>query len=414
MKSARTLLTVVVFLFTTACFGQTFMDEPGIPAFTTSFPVEHGFINIANGALHLEIPIASYPQRGSKLEYHARLVYDSRFWTSGNQTPTQSDWQPNGVPSDPRIGIGWRLITDEESGSSSNTQTYLGCACQQGSQGPLCQTRTTYKNFIYQEPNGTNHRAPRSFTLTSAPLICGGPLTPSGSAYADDNSGYKFVVNNTTSVYGPDGTLVAGPGPVATQDINGNFSSYSPNGDVVDTLNRVPVITSTSGNLVFLDYLNPQGTRSRITLTTTTLNLATQFPAGNFTGTWPGLQSIAFPDNSSYQFQYDSYGQIQGLTLPTGGQVTYGYINFQGDNTFLGNRWLNSRTTPLAILGQSRRSLPPAPVPATRLRSRWQPRPTVTVPPRRMTLTCIRSSPKAEPFRPKFSIFAARPLVLLF
>jgi len=58
---------------------QSFMDEPGIPAFTTSFPVENGFINLANGNLHIEIPIATYPQRGSIKQMQARLVYDSRF-----------------------------------------------------------------------------------------------------------------------------------------------------------------------------------------------------------------------------------------------------------------------------------------------------------------------------------------------
>ena len=101
-------------------------------------------------------------------------------------------------------------------------------------------------------------------------------------------------------------------------------------------------ITSTSGNLVFIDYLNPQGSRSRLTLTTTTLNLATQFSNGsNYTGTWLAVQSIVFPDNTSYQFQYDSYRQITSMTLPTGGQVTYGYTNTTAPNQV--NRWLTSR-----------------------------------------------------------------------
>ena len=79
------LASLVVFV---CCFTapalyaqQSFMDEPGIPAFTTAFPVEHGFINLANGNLHLEFPIASYAQRGNSKALHARLVYDSRFWT---------------------------------------------------------------------------------------------------------------------------------------------------------------------------------------------------------------------------------------------------------------------------------------------------------------------------------------------
>lgn len=36
----------------------------GMPSFTTALPVEMGFTNVANGNLHLEIPLGSFPQRG--------------------------------------------------------------------------------------------------------------------------------------------------------------------------------------------------------------------------------------------------------------------------------------------------------------------------------------------------------------
>jgi YD repeat-containing protein len=316
--------------------AQSYMDDPGIPAFTTAFPVEHGFINLANGNLHLEIPIASYPQRGNKLQYHARLVYDSRFWTYNPIDDTRpTAWQPDGVPSGP--GIGWRLITGEEPGTASNSQSFTQCGCGQ----VPCALRTTYKDFVYQEPDGTNYRAPKSFTLNSSPSYCGGAVA-TGSAYSSDNSGYRFVVTNgVTSIFAPDGTLVAGPG-LQVQDTNGNFSTYSA-GNVTDTLGRIPVITSGSGNQTFVDYLNPQGGRSRIILTTVPLALATQFgTGGEYTGTLPALQSIFLPDNTSYQFQYDTYGQITSMTLPTGGQVTYGYTNTIAPNQI--NRWLTART----------------------------------------------------------------------
>jgi hypothetical protein len=48
MKPARLFFAAVVLFAVTASFGQqSFMDEPGIPRFTTAFPVEHGFINLA-------------------------------------------------------------------------------------------------------------------------------------------------------------------------------------------------------------------------------------------------------------------------------------------------------------------------------------------------------------------------------
>jgi hypothetical protein len=65
MKLVRPLLTAVVLFFTTTSFGQqSFMEESGIPAFTTAFSVEHGFINLANGGsdarCHLVSGIGTY------------------------------------------------------------------------------------------------------------------------------------------------------------------------------------------------------------------------------------------------------------------------------------------------------------------------------------------------------------------
>src|SRR5262249_1157721 len=148
--------------------------------------------------------------------------------------------------------------------------SFTSCGCV----GSNCQTRTTYKNFSVQESNGTNHRADKNFTLSSSPAVCGGEHA-TGSAYVMDNSGYKFVVTDgLVAVYAPDGTSVANQGTpnVSVQDTNGNFAHYL-TGSIVDTLGRIPVTTSTSGNQVFVDYLNPQGSTSRVTLTTITLSL---------------------------------------------------------------------------------------------------------------------------------------------
>src|SRR5260221_14619518 len=95
------LLALVVLIGPGAAWAQnSYMDEPGIPAFTTAFPVEHGFINLANGNLHIEIPIATYPQRGNIKALHARLVYDSRFWTFDDNYMDDNllyAWNPSGV-----------------------------------------------------------------------------------------------------------------------------------------------------------------------------------------------------------------------------------------------------------------------------------------------------------------------------
>src|SRR5258708_11319960 len=105
---------------------NSYLDEPGIPAFTTALPVEHGFINRANGNLHIEIPIATYPQRGNIKALHARLVYDSRFWIVMTDPVTERKyWSPSGIGG---VGVGgFRLVTDGEAGGASFSQSTQQC-----------------------------------------------------------------------------------------------------------------------------------------------------------------------------------------------------------------------------------------------------------------------------------------------
>jgi YD repeat-containing protein len=358
MKSARPFLTLVVLLVATASFGQqSFMDEPGIPAFTTAFPVEHGFINLANGNLHIEIPIATYPQRGNIKALHARLVYDSRFWTIRTDPVTLAQSWTQSLPLvGVSVGGGFRLITDGEAGNAdSDRGVSVQCGCESFGTGCTPRFKTTYSKYFYQEPNGTTHRLPNTFKLINKYPSCVGPASnPDGTAYAMDNSGYKFVVINYThmTVYAPDGSQVF---PVL-QDTNGNFYSTSAGQnsftDVVDTLGRTPVVTTFSGNQTFVDYLCPagcnpaNGDRARVTITSSASasSCTTQFNQASVNETTVacgGSQSIVLPDGSSYQLEFDSYGQITSITLPTGGQITYGYSNFTEP---LGNvnRWVTS------------------------------------------------------------------------
>ena len=60
------------------------------------------------------------------------------------------------------------------------------------------------------------------------------------------------------------------------------------------------------------------------------------------------LQSVALPDGTTYQFTYDhggaqTYGELTGITLPTGGSIQYGYAAY---SDMFGNRnmWLSSKT----------------------------------------------------------------------
>jgi RHS repeat-associated protein len=298
-------------------------------------------------------------------------VYDSRVWTVGTEIINGGQfWQRSSAGGLP-VGGDFRLVTEGESGRSTFSQSTQQCGDlidAGGKHHP--QYRTTYENYTYQEPNGTNHRINIDRLYQSSPYCTGGGQVPTGSGY--DASGYKMVVDdNNITVYAPDGSRVTplltstsatvSPGTSMVQDTNGNFLTYAlgsaPNTtNVVDSLGRIPVLTTFSGDQTFIDYLceqgcNPSnGDRARITLNTVYIPIATQFNAiyqgtgvRESSGLTGLLGSIVLPDGTSYQFQYDSYGEMTGITLPTGGQATYGYANFT-DYTGYTNRWVTSRT----------------------------------------------------------------------
>ncbi|HEY4838338.1 MAG TPA: hypothetical protein VIH72_07015, partial [Candidatus Acidoferrales bacterium] len=59
-----------------------YLDAVGQPEFSTPTPVELGYVEQANGHLHLEIPVGqAIPQRGNPKGFQFRITYDSNFWT---------------------------------------------------------------------------------------------------------------------------------------------------------------------------------------------------------------------------------------------------------------------------------------------------------------------------------------------
>jgi RHS repeat-associated protein len=332
--SAISLLAFILCLSGTPVHAQ-YTTATGTPTFTAAMPVEMGFVNVANGNLHIEIPLASFPQRG-RLSYNARLVYDSLIWKI-----TSNAWQPTNVPNS--MG-GWRLITGGEPGAVTFVTGTQACDSP-----PPIQTRTFHDAFVWTAPDGTSHRFP-IFTQQDR-TICAEDVK-TDTELADDSSGYTMAVTNYTSatVYAPDGTQVY----PTVMDTNGNFFSKDANGNIIDTLGRTPITVTPSGNTITYAVLNPQGTRTNITVTTTTVSANTSFGQSGVAEctscSVTAVQSIAFADGSSYSFTYDSgttsghFAELTGMTLRTGGTVSYGYTTF-ADIPGNHSRWLTSKTT---------------------------------------------------------------------
>ncbi|PYY23948.1 MAG: hypothetical protein DMG62_05735 [Acidobacteria bacterium] len=322
----RLLLSLgILLLGAKSTLAQDYVNGTGAPTFTTSLPVELGFVNVSNGNLHLEIPIASPPQRGN-IVLGEKLVYDSRMWMPVDNGTSQV-WQPMNSNS------GWRFVHVRKSGTVTYDANVYNCT--NGQSG----TYTDYTNFVWTSPDGT--KIPFPVETKSG---CSADVS-SNDAFASDASGYHMWVSNFTQAYVINTTgnqLYDVP-----RDNNGNYVTQKGNGDAIDTLNRVPVTTTVVGNQTFLDVLSSQNTTNRYTLNYSNITVNTAFSQSGVTeysGSIQVLSSVQLPNGTSYQFTYDSYGELATVTLPTGGLLSYGYTNFV-DSYGQKNRWISSRTT---------------------------------------------------------------------
>lgn len=322
------LLLIGVVSLIPAASAQDYLLATGEPTFNANAPVWLGYVNLANGNLRQTLVLGTFPQRGD-LGFTAKLVYDSRIWRVSNGA-----WEPTNVPNSQG---GWRFVTTVDPGLITKTTTTTDCGGN---------NLTTHNNFAWTDPNGTK----RYFPIETSQNLCTGVNVSSGDAFATDSSGYHMYVTNytTPTVFTPNGNQVS----PTSKDTNGNFFTVDANGNIVDTLNRTPVTKTVVGSQTHYDVLNSQGTTSRFTVTTATINVNTSFAQSGVTeysGTLTVVQSLALPDGSSYSFDYDDgaapgkYGLLETVTLNTGGQVQYTYTTFS-DAYGNANRWVNTRT----------------------------------------------------------------------
>lgn len=330
------LITITVGLLASArpSAAQAYLSEFGSYPWTTPMPVAGGYIDAANGNLHIEIPIASIAERGH-VPYVAKLVYDSHIWqqvTVGSST----SWQATNVPGS---WGGWRLITSAGTGGGVSFTEYEQGVCEVVVDHQFEFTPYYgFKNWSYITEDG--HSIPFGIGTGGEGDTCGSP-SPSNNGTSTDASGYHLYLTNWTDavVYAPDGTQVY----PQVKDTNGNYySAPNNNGDVTDPVGRQPITTSVSGNTITYKVLNSQGSSSPSTfvVTTESIPVSTAFGQSGVTECSSScnitvISSITFPDNTTYQFSYDQgtgsghYGVLTKMTMPSGGSASYGYANFK-------------------------------------------------------------------------------------
>src|SRR5579862_3333414 len=117
-----TLACCMILYSDTPSRAQTpYLLQRGAPTFTSADPFELGYVNLANGVVHVEIPLAASPQRGDR-GFTFKLVYDSNIWHIVN-TGSALVWQPdNAYYYGSWPGGGWRIIASSDLQPTYSTQ----------------------------------------------------------------------------------------------------------------------------------------------------------------------------------------------------------------------------------------------------------------------------------------------------
>ncbi len=336
------LAVAALVLFAASGHGQDYVYATGNPNFGVQYPVPDGYINITNGNVHLNIPLGTFKQRGNLPPIAINLEYDSRIWQIVDNGGYS--WQPTNVPNS---NAGWRLVTGLENGnlSFSNYYTNPG-SCGEGQ--PQQDTEEVFTDFVWTDGQGTKHTFQAE--LDQGLPMCGSTPSPaSTSGWAIDDSGYSIYVTYDTNVNGDiQATIDDNRGNQVyptVRDPYGNTASYT-SGTITDSTNRTLLTTTNSGNTTAYKVLKEGGGYNTYTVTTEPISVGTAFnesAVSEYSGSLTAIHSIQFPDGSEYAFAYDSqgYGELTSMTLPTSGEVTFGYSNYE-DSYQNENRWITS------------------------------------------------------------------------
>jgi RHS repeat-associated protein len=295
-------------------------------------------INLGNGNLNLQIPLISLPGRNGH-NLSLALRYDSKIWNPHSEFDPDTGqtfyyWDFNDPGDGAAAGWGFNIPVL----MSSPIQPYTTNPNYHCQGAFILITGDGSKHAFYPTTLGSGVRTACYFVNSQGQIIQEPQLDiPIASAY--DSSFFLLDTSNASDfvVRAKDGTTihfpVASGSALASkiEDTNGNIITIPGIQQVTDSLGRI-VSFSSGGSSTQISYKDSAGTPRTITLSFTTQTLTPTFslPAGSNPGSFPSsmLTSITLPNNLSWTFQYNTYGELTKITYPTGGYARYDYAAF--------------------------------------------------------------------------------------
>jgi len=307
-------------------------------------------INLSTGNLNLRVPLLHLPGRNG-LDLDLGLIYDSRIYVleaTWDQTLGQFLYDWYGQSPSP-IGPGWRLdwptLSDTlvEVGHTPNTSGW-------------CDT-----SFILTL-GGSNHpfskRTRGSMRVHGNRMNCITMNTKTGQTWpapqaninVTDATDASFVRLDTTNpadvaAHTKDGLSVHFNSPNfygdsfpanKIEDANGNTitatNSYNVVMSITDSVGRVVTFGYNAGGaLTSVSYKDSNGQTRTITINYAPVSVTSSLtnPVGSATGSFNVPSYIVLPNNRSFSFQYNTFGELSTITYPTGGYTRYDYATYQ-------------------------------------------------------------------------------------
>jgi RHS repeat-associated protein len=306
--------------------------QSGIKAYGTYRGGDIDSVSMTNGNLIADIPLVSFPQRG-KAHLGFKLIYNRKAYRQ------KTECNLNGCTTLVFVNSFSTWVGGNAPMVAVPAQGLVGG----GTSVPYNGAGGTYMSYSITAPDGASHQlAPLS--STDYETVDGTALhyhqPSSGSAFSTDSDGTRY----TFVAVGP-------PIQITQEDANGNQISIPSGGGYLDTVGRtIPPLPSSVGsggsgtcpsgalpvNLAAQWVVpGPNNVTSTFTFCWAKVHVITIFsfppnsdPTENY-GDVNYLQSVVLPNGTAWNFQYsnDGYGDLTQITFPTGGTLSYTWIN---------------------------------------------------------------------------------------
>ena len=380
-------LCIAIGVSTTVAFGQNAPNiENGLKSFGSYHDSDVDTVNLQNGNLMFHVPLFTYPQRGGKISLSYAFINSSKNWQvvqyQDSQHNTHSKWvlaEPASVYIGANVGLSAqraRIVTTDPAGNV--TTTLEGYAITTPDEAVHWLPENLANNNMVSVDNSGFQ-----YTLTASAIADRSRDT----AIATDRHGSQYYfprishptppASNSTPVGFPftgqrtaDGlntvdTINDGGVPVSVTDANGNVFSainnegiFGPYYPILGSLFSGPapsstipfpvgtptatsdysgcVTTHTIAQAMVLPFPGPDGRTSNIKVCASTFIPAASFSQPNvdppnpnppassyYSGGYNYIVGAVMPDGNYWSFDYDGFGNITTVHLPTGGTITY-------------------------------------------------------------------------------------------